>query len=41
MAEQIKDHIRDRLGFTVNVGVSANKLLAKMERVVQTVDSLR
>lgn len=29
-AEQIKDHIRDRLGFTVNVGVSGNKLLAKM-----------
>lgn len=29
-AEQIKDHIRDRLGFTVNVGVSSNKLLAKM-----------
>lgn len=30
VAEQIKDHIRDRLGFTVNVGVSSNKLLAKM-----------
>ena len=29
-AEQIKDHIRDKLGFTVNVGVSNNKLLAKM-----------
>lgn len=29
-AEQIKDHIRDKLGFTVNIGVSANKLLAKM-----------
>ncbi len=29
-AEQIKAHIRDRLGFTVNVGVSSNKLLAKM-----------
>lgn len=30
VAKQIKDHIRDRLGFTVNVGVSSNKLLAKM-----------
>lgn len=30
VAGQIKDHIRDRLGFTVNVGVSSNKLLAKM-----------
>lgn len=29
-AGRIKDHIRDRLGFTVNVGVSSNKLLAKM-----------
>lgn len=29
-AERIKNHIRDRLGFTVNVGVSSNKLLAKM-----------
>lgn len=29
-AEQIKDHIRDKLGFTVNVGISSNKLLAKM-----------
>ncbi len=30
VAERIKDHIRDWLGFTVNVGVSSNKLLAKM-----------
>lgn len=29
-AEQIKNRIRDELGFTVNVGVSTNKLLAKM-----------
>ena len=29
-AEQIKNHIRDKLGFTVNIGVSTNKLLAKM-----------
>ena len=30
VAEQIKDHIREKLGFTVNVEVSSNKLLAKM-----------
>lgn len=30
VAVQIKDRIRDELGFTVNVGVSSNKLLAKM-----------
>lgn len=29
-ASEIKDQIRDRLGFTVNVGISSNKLLAKM-----------
>ena len=29
-AEMIKNRIRDELGFTVNVGVSCNKLLAKM-----------
>lgn len=29
-AHEIKDTIRDTLGFTVNVGVSTNKLLAKM-----------
>lgn len=29
-AAQIKDRIRDELGFTVNVGISDNKLLAKM-----------
>ena len=29
-AREIKDRIRDTLGFTVNVGVSRNKLLAKM-----------
>lgn len=29
-AELIKNRIRDELGFTVNVGVSSNKLLAKM-----------
>lgn len=29
-AEAIKDGIRDTFGFTVNVGISSNKLLAKM-----------
>ena len=29
-AEQMKNRIRDELGFTVNVGISSNKLLAKM-----------
>ncbi|MDO4582452.1 MAG: DNA polymerase IV [Bacillota bacterium] len=29
-AARIKDRIRDELGFTVNIGVSSNKLLAKM-----------
>ncbi len=29
-AFEIKDRIRDELGFTVNIGVSSNKLLAKM-----------
>ncbi|AOZ96084.1 DNA polymerase Y family protein [Butyrivibrio hungatei] len=30
VARQLKDEIRDTLGFTVNVGISCNKLLAKM-----------
>ncbi|MBE5827547.1 MAG: DNA polymerase IV [Butyrivibrio sp.] len=30
LAKKIKDEIRDTLGFTVNVGISDNKLLAKM-----------
>ncbi|MBQ1258775.1 MAG: DNA polymerase IV [Clostridia bacterium] len=29
-ANEIKDKIRDRLGFTVNIGIGTNKLLAKM-----------
>ena len=29
-ATQLKDRIREELGFTVNIGVSSNKLLAKM-----------
>lgn len=34
----IKDRIRDELGFTVNVGVSSNKLLAKMASDFQKPD---
>ena len=30
LAAQIRGRIRDRLGFTVNVGISTNRLLAKM-----------
>ena len=30
VADKIKNEIRDTLGFTVNVGISSNKLLAKM-----------
>ena len=30
VATQLKDEIRSRLGFTVNIGVGPNKLLAKM-----------
>jgi DNA polymerase-4 len=30
VAQMIRDEIRDNLGFTVNVGISSNKLLAKM-----------
>lgn len=30
VAQKIKDEVRDTLGFTVNVGISCNKLLAKM-----------
>ena len=29
-AQTIRDHIRSQLGFTVNIGISCNKLLAKM-----------
>ena len=37
-AQRIKDRIRDELGFTVNVGVSCNKLLAKMASDFQKPD---
>ena len=29
-AHEIKDRIRDELGFTVNVGIASNKVCAKM-----------
>lgn len=29
LAQQIRDHVKGQLGFTVNVGISVNKLLAK------------
>lgn len=37
-AVHLKDRIRDELGFTVNVGVSSNKLLAKMASDFQKPD---
>ena len=38
VAGQIKDRIREELGFTVNVGISSNKLLAKMASDLQKPD---
>ncbi len=32
VAVLIKDRIRDELGFTVSIGISSNKLLAKQAR---------
>lgn len=37
-AHQIKNEIRDKLGFTVNIGISTNKLLAKMASDFQKPD---
>lgn len=37
-ALQIKDRIREELGFTVNIGISTNKLLAKMASDFQKPD---
>ncbi len=39
-AQQIKDRIREELGFTVNIGISTNKLLAKMASDFQKPDRL-
>ncbi|HYE08998.1 MAG TPA: DNA polymerase IV [Patescibacteria group bacterium] len=38
VAHEIKERIKDELGFTVNVGVSCNKLLAKMGSELKTPD---
>ncbi len=38
LAHEIKDRIRNELGFTVNVGISENKLLAKMASDFQKPD---
>lgn len=37
-ADQIRDHVRRTLGFTINVGISENKLLAKMASDFQKPD---
>lgn len=37
-ADRIRKHIRDELGFTVNIGISENKLLAKMASDFQKPD---
>ncbi len=37
-AYHLKDRIRDELGFTVNIGVSSNKLLAKMASELEKPD---
>ena len=37
-AERIRDQIRDTLGFTVNIGIAENKLLAKMASDFQKPD---
>ena len=38
LARQIRDTVREQLGFTVNVGISSNKLLAKMASDFQKPD---
>lgn len=40
VAWEIKERIRDQLGFTVNIGVSVNKLLAKMASELEKPDRL-
>ncbi len=40
LAEKIKNEVRDSLGFTVNVGISCNKLLAKMASDFQKPDRI-
>ncbi len=38
LAHRLKDQIRDELGFTVNIGISCNKLLSKMASDFQKPD---
>ncbi len=40
LAVRIKNHIHDELGFTVNIGISENKLLAKMASDFQKPDKV-
>lgn len=40
LAAKIKNHIRNELGFTVNVGISTNKVLAKMASDFQKPDKI-
>jgi DNA polymerase-4 len=39
-AHQIKDRIKSELGFTVNIGISSNKLLAKMASELEKPDKV-
>ena len=39
-AKELKNHVKDKLGFTVNIGVSENKLLAKMASDFQKPDRM-
>lgn len=39
-AARLKDRIRDELGFTVNIGISSNRLLAKMASDFQKPDKI-
>lgn len=39
-AKKIKKHIKNQLGFTVNIGISSNKLLAKMAGELEKPDKI-
>jgi len=39
-AKKIKEHIKKELGFTVNIGISSNKLLAKMAGELEKPDKI-
>lgn len=39
-AQNIKEHIKKELGFTVNIGISSNKLLAKMAGELEKPDKI-